>query len=122
MVDHIHGCCATQMVVSFHFWIDLLVESRISYAGQPMGLTGYEKSAAAFVFISFLLSVGATVFAMKVSPSAVAPCCQGAGMERLCWPAAFACCVVWGRMFLYHFCVHSVVCQPGMQVLHDVVH
>lgn len=56
---------ATQMVVSFHFWIDLVVESRISYAGQPMGLTGYEKSAAAFVFISFLLSVGATVFAMK---------------------------------------------------------
>jgi hypothetical protein len=64
-----------QMVVSFHFWIDLVVESRISYAGQPMGLTGYEKSAAAFVFISFLLSVAATVFAMKVSqPTAVAYC------------------------------------------------
>lgn len=56
---------AAQMVFSFHFFVDMVADARIKYAGEPPMLTSYEKASAAFIFFNFLLSVAATVFAMR---------------------------------------------------------
>eukprot|EP00878_Enallax_costatus_P004499 GHUV01004739.1.p1 GENE.GHUV01004739.1~~GHUV01004739.1.p1 ORF type:complete len:208 (+),score=52.02 GHUV01004739.1:267-890(+) len=56
---------AAQMVFSFHFFVDMVADARISYGGQPPMLTSYEKASAAFIFFNFALSVAATVFAMR---------------------------------------------------------
>jgi hypothetical protein len=56
---------AAQCVVSFHFFVDLCTDSGISYQAEPGRLTSFEKAAAAFIFFNFLLSVAATVFAVK---------------------------------------------------------
>jgi len=56
---------ATQMVVAFHYLVDMVAEANISYGGEPPKLTSYERAAAAFLFFNFVLSVAATVFAMK---------------------------------------------------------
>ncbi|KAK9824191.1 hypothetical protein WJX72_008436 [[Myrmecia] bisecta] len=56
---------AIQMVVAFHFFVDVCTDIKIRYAGEPAGLTGYERAAAAFIFFNFVLSICATVFALK---------------------------------------------------------
>eukprot|EP00884_Botryococcus_braunii_P016363 jgi/Botrbrau1/340/Bobra.0022s0294.1 len=62
-----------QIVVSFHYFVDVIADSRIRYVGEPSGLTGYEAAAAdggccvlvVFIFFNFALSICATAFAMK---------------------------------------------------------
>lgn len=56
---------AAQMVVSFHYFVDLCTDAGVRYKGEPAKLTAYEQAAAAFIFFSFALSVMATVFAVK---------------------------------------------------------
>eukprot|EP00775_Hariotina_reticulata_P005444 gene5444-5678_t len=56
---------AAQMVVSFHFFVDMVTDAGINYSGEPPMLTSYEKASAAFIFFNFVLSVAATVFAMR---------------------------------------------------------
>jgi hypothetical protein len=41
------------------------VAAGINYSGEPPMLTAYEKASAAFLFFNFMLSVAATVFAMR---------------------------------------------------------
>lgn len=43
----------------------LLAPAGIEYSGEPPMLTSYEKASAAFIFLNFVLSVGATIFAMR---------------------------------------------------------
>ncbi len=45
---------------------DVSTDVGIRYRGLPPGLTAYEQTAAAFIFINFLLAIAATIFAMKV--------------------------------------------------------
>jgi hypothetical protein len=45
--------------------VDMVAEANISYGGQPPKLSSYERATAAFLFFNFVLSVAATVFAMK---------------------------------------------------------
>mmetsp|Transcript_35943 Transcript_35943/g.80010 ORF Transcript_35943/g.80010 Transcript_35943/m.80010 type:complete len:189 (-) Transcript_35943:768-1334(-) len=56
---------AAQMVISFHYFVDLCTDAGISYNGEPAKLTAYEQATTAFIFFNFLLSVAATVFAVK---------------------------------------------------------
>lgn len=56
---------ATQMVVSFHFFIDMCTNAGINYNYEPAKLTPYQKAVAVFILCNFLLSVAASVFAMK---------------------------------------------------------
>ncbi|WIA38466.1 hypothetical protein OEZ86_001789 [Tetradesmus obliquus] len=56
---------AAQMVLSFHFFVDMATDAGINYSGEPPMLTAYEKASAAFLFFNFVLSVAATVFAMR---------------------------------------------------------
>ncbi len=45
---------------------DVSTDVGIRYKGLPQGLTAYEQTAAAFIFLNFLLAIAATIFAMKV--------------------------------------------------------
>eukprot|EP00882_Tetradesmus_deserticola_P005835 GHRQ01006142.1.p1 GENE.GHRQ01006142.1~~GHRQ01006142.1.p1 ORF type:complete len:212 (+),score=82.53 GHRQ01006142.1:173-808(+) len=56
---------AAQMVFSFHFFVDMVTDTGINYSGEPPMLTAYEKASAAFLFFNFILSVAATVSAMR---------------------------------------------------------
>ncbi|KAK9800810.1 hypothetical protein WJX73_009734 [Symbiochloris irregularis] len=56
---------AVQVMVAFGFFIDVCVDVQIRFAGEPTGTTPYENAAAAFIFFNFLLSIGATIFAIK---------------------------------------------------------
>ncbi|EFJ44912.1 hypothetical protein VOLCADRAFT_94677 [Volvox carteri f. nagariensis] len=56
---------AAQMVISFHAFVDLCTDAGIKYDGEPAKLTSFERAAATFIFFSFLLSLLATVFALK---------------------------------------------------------
>ena len=60
------------VVVSFHVFVDVCVSLRIAAAGKLKSgstsethLGGYERTAAAFLFFDFLLSILACVFAVK---------------------------------------------------------
>ena len=56
------------VVVSFHVFIDVCVSLRTAHKaskGAPSALGGYERSAAAFLFFEFLLSMLACIFAVK---------------------------------------------------------
>lgn len=35
------------------------------FSGEPIGITPFENAAAAFLFFCFVLSIGATYFAVK---------------------------------------------------------
>ena len=66
-------------------YADVSTDVGIRYKGLPPGLTAYEQTAAAFIFINFLLAIAATIFAMKVRHLLVmADCChlQGANTEQ----------------------------------------
>lgn len=54
-----------QIVVSFHLFIDVCVDTTIKFPSESGILSGYEKTGAVFVFFNFLLSIGATVFAVQ---------------------------------------------------------
>ena len=58
---------AVQTVISFHMFVDVCITARIVFPSETAtaGLSTYEKGAAAFVFFNFLLSIAATVFAVK---------------------------------------------------------
>ncbi|GIL73561.1 hypothetical protein Vretimale_5175 [Volvox reticuliferus] len=56
---------AAQMVISFHAFVDLCTDAGIKYAGEPRNLRSFERAAATFIFFCFLLSMLATVFAVK---------------------------------------------------------
>ncbi|KAK9838850.1 hypothetical protein WJX74_004555 [Apatococcus lobatus] len=56
---------AVQMVVAFHYFVDVVTDTTIRYKNEPTSLTSYEQSAAAFLFFNFILSVAATVFALQ---------------------------------------------------------
>lgn len=56
---------AVQMVLVFYLFVDVVADVKIRFKGEPIGLTSYENAAAAFLFICFVLSVGATIFALK---------------------------------------------------------
>ncbi|DBA69105.1 TPA: hypothetical protein ACH3X2_013109 [Trebouxia sp. C0005] len=56
---------AVQMIVAFHYFVDVCADVGIRYSGEPAGLTSFERAAAAFIFFNFLLSIAATVFATK---------------------------------------------------------
>ena len=56
------------VVVSFHVFIDVCVSLSTAHKankGAPSVLGGYERSAAAFLFFEFLLSMLACIFAVK---------------------------------------------------------
>jgi hypothetical protein len=55
------------VVVSFHVFVDVCVSLRIAHAtrGHAGVLGGYERTAAAFLFFEFLLSMLACIFAVK---------------------------------------------------------
>jgi len=57
-----------QVVLSFHMFVDICVDSGIEFSAigrQAQQVTSYEKAAAAGVFFNFILSIAATVFAVK---------------------------------------------------------
>lgn len=56
---------AAQTVISFHYFVDLCTDSSIKYKGAPSKLSAYEQAITAFIFINFLLSMAATVFAVR---------------------------------------------------------
>lgn len=57
---------AAQLVLTLNYFIDVLFDLTVRYAGaDAAGLNGYERAAAAFLFCNFLLSIGATYFAVK---------------------------------------------------------
>ncbi|GLC43437.1 hypothetical protein PLESTB_001557200 [Pleodorina starrii] len=56
---------AAQMVISFHAFVDICTDAGIKYAGEPAKLTSFERAAATFIFFCFMLSLLATVFAVK---------------------------------------------------------
>ncbi|KAG2448420.1 hypothetical protein HYH02_006312 [Chlamydomonas schloesseri] len=59
------GYNAAQMVIAFHAFVDLCTDVGIKYAGEPAKLTSFERASATFIFFCFLLSLLATVFAVK---------------------------------------------------------
>ncbi|KAF5837630.1 hypothetical protein DUNSADRAFT_4133 [Dunaliella salina] len=56
---------AAQMVVAFHYFVDLCTDAGVVYNGEPAKLSAYEQASAAFIFFNFLLSVAATAFAVR---------------------------------------------------------
>eukprot|EP01023_Acetabularia_acetabulum_P025744 TRINITY_DN24574_c0_g1_i1.p1 TRINITY_DN24574_c0_g1~~TRINITY_DN24574_c0_g1_i1.p1 ORF type:complete len:191 (+),score=15.90 TRINITY_DN24574_c0_g1_i1:86-658(+) len=56
---------ALQMVVAFHYFVDVCTEIGQSSSEKYVNLTGIEQSAASFLFFNFFLSICATVFAVK---------------------------------------------------------
>jgi hypothetical protein len=69
------------VVVSFHVFVDVCVSLRTAHKaskGAPSALGGYERSAAAFLFFEFLLSMLACIFAVRAVEEARGPsphCC-----------------------------------------------
>ncbi|KXZ55124.1 hypothetical protein GPECTOR_3g276 [Gonium pectorale] len=59
------GYNAAQMVIAFHAFVDLCTDVGIKYHGEPSRLTSFERASATFIFFAFLLSLLATVFAVK---------------------------------------------------------
>lgn len=51
--------CATD------YFVDLCTDAGVRYRGEPAKLSAYEQAAAAFIFFNFLLSVAATMFAVR---------------------------------------------------------
>uniref|UniRef100_A0A7R9YQT4 CASP-like protein n=1 Tax=Chlamydomonas euryale TaxID=1486919 RepID=A0A7R9YQT4_9CHLO len=56
---------AVQMVVAFFFFTDLLVDQTIGYGGEPSKLNSYVQAAATFICFNFMLSIAATVYALR---------------------------------------------------------
>jgi hypothetical protein len=56
---------AVSSVTSFHFFVDLVTDSSIKYKGEPSKLSAYEQATTAFIFINFVLSIAASIFAIK---------------------------------------------------------
>lgn len=55
---------AVQIVVSFHYFCDLITDARVTtYTSGKLG--GYEYAATAFMMFNFVLSLAATVCAVK---------------------------------------------------------
>ncbi len=52
-------------MLSFHLFVDVTVDSTISFPSESKSLDGYEKTGAVFVFFNFLLSMAATFFAVQ---------------------------------------------------------
>lgn len=81
---------AAQIVISFHYFVDLCTDAGIKYDGEPQKLTSFEQAAAAFTFFNFLLSLLATVFAVKAIDEVKAKQreeynrCVLCGAERVC--------------------------------------
>lgn len=50
-----------QMVVAFHFFVDMLTDSSIKFNGEPGRLNAFEKASTAFCLLSWLLSCAAAV-------------------------------------------------------------
>ncbi|MEW5302530.1 MAG: hypothetical protein WDW38_002314 [Sanguina aurantia] len=59
------GYNAAQMVIAFHYFVDLCTDVGVKYDGEPSKLSSFEQAAAAFIFLNFVLSVCATFFAIK---------------------------------------------------------
>ncbi|KAL6763956.1 hypothetical protein V8C86DRAFT_2484646 [Haematococcus lacustris] len=56
---------AAQMVLAFHYFVDLCTDAGVRYKGEPLKLTSYEQAAAALIFFSFLLSCAAMLCAVR---------------------------------------------------------
>eukprot|EP01025_Chloroclados_australasicus_P005863 TRINITY_DN1187_c0_g1_i1.p1 TRINITY_DN1187_c0_g1~~TRINITY_DN1187_c0_g1_i1.p1 ORF type:complete len:220 (+),score=9.68 TRINITY_DN1187_c0_g1_i1:78-662(+) len=59
---------ALQMVVAFHYFVDVCTDigkSKTNKGNKLVNLTGIEQSAASFLFFNFFLSICATIFAVK---------------------------------------------------------
>lgn len=65
LVQVFFGWNAVQMVLVFYLFVDVVTDVRIRFSGEPIGITPYENAAAAFLFFCFVLSIGATYFAVK---------------------------------------------------------
>jgi len=65
LVQIFFGWNAVQMVLVFYLFVDVVADVRIKFRGEPLGITPYENAAASFLFFCFVLSIGATVFAVK---------------------------------------------------------
>ena len=61
-----HACHAKSDLLICMCCADVSTDVGIRYRGLPQGLTAYEQTAAAFIFLNFLLAIAATIFAMKV--------------------------------------------------------
>ena len=76
------------VVMSFHVFVDVCVGLRIAHhatRGAPSSLGGYERTAAAFLFFEFMLSMLACLFAIKAVEEARAKalptaCCACASL------------------------------------------
>lgn len=55
---------AIQLVVAFHFFVDVVTVIRVK-SGEFQQVQGIEKSAAAFMFFNFILSLCAAGFAVR---------------------------------------------------------
>ncbi|KAL4419477.1 hypothetical protein ABPG77_008279 [Micractinium sp. CCAP 211/92] len=51
-----------QSVLSFNFFVDVVADQSIRLVGEAAGVTGYEKAAAALLFINFVLSLASGYF------------------------------------------------------------
>ncbi len=54
-----------QIVLSFHLFVDVCVDASIKLPRESGVNSSYEKAGAVFVFFNFILSIGATVFAVQ---------------------------------------------------------
>mmetsp|Transcript_3630 Transcript_3630/g.8230 ORF Transcript_3630/g.8230 Transcript_3630/m.8230 type:complete len:172 (-) Transcript_3630:1205-1720(-) len=54
-----------QIVLSFHLFVDVCVDASIKLPRESGVNSSYEKAGAVFVFFNFMLSIGATVFAVQ---------------------------------------------------------
>lgn len=58
---------AAHMVFAFNYFVDVLTDLKIRFAGESQGqnLNPYESTAAVFLFVNFVLSILAVFFAVK---------------------------------------------------------
>lgn len=84
-----------QMVVAFHYFVDLCTDAGVAYNGEPAKLSAYEQASAAFIFFNFLLSVAATAFAVRVCPcfTLCFAFTRFSGQHSLVYPLALCMCV-----------------------------
>ncbi|KAI7839064.1 hypothetical protein COHA_007206 [Chlorella ohadii] len=54
-----------QTVLSFNLFVDVLADKGIRYVGEAADVTGYEKGAAALLFINFALSLASGYFTLQ---------------------------------------------------------
>ena len=54
-----------QIIFSFHLFVDVAVDTTIKFPRESGVSSSYETAAAVFVFFNFMLSIGATVFAVQ---------------------------------------------------------